>query len=66
MLVITQKSVKLKKKIDHDYEIYITTQQLNKLAKENFAARLKGAKIATKAHIVDLMRKTDFDDKLKN
>lgn len=54
------------KKIDHDYEIYITTQQLNKLTKENFTARLKEAKIATKAHIVDLMRKTDFDDKLKN
>ena len=55
-----------KKKFDHDYEIYITTQQLNKLTKENFTARLKEAKIATKAHIVDLMRKTDFDDKLKN
>lgn len=53
--------MKLKKKIDHDYEIYITTQQLNKLTKENFTARLKEAKIATKAHIVDLMRKTDFD-----
>lgn len=57
--------MKLKKKIDHDYEIYITIQQLNKLTKENFTARLKEA-IATKAHIVDLMRKTDFDDKLKN
>ena len=34
---------------------YITTQEFNKLAAENFAARLKEA---------DLVNKTDFDNKL--
>ena len=38
-----------------DNSKYITTQEFNKLAAENFEARLKQA---------DLMRKTDFDNKL--
>ena len=40
--------------------------EFNKLTAENFAARLVEAKIATKADIADLIKKTDFDDKLKN
>ena len=38
-------------------EKYITTPEFNKLAAENFPARLKQA---------DLIRKTDFNDKLKS
>ena len=56
---------KTEKKIDHNHDKYITTQELNKLAKENCAARLKKAKLATNADIADFVKKTDFDDKLK-
>ena len=38
-------------------EKYITTPEFNKLTAENFPARLKQA---------DLIRKTDFNDKLKS
>ena len=38
-----------------DHSKYITTQEFNKLASENFAPRLKQA---------DLVNQTDFDDKL--
>ena len=40
-----------------DNSKYITTQEFNKLTAENFAARLKQ---------VDLLNKTDFDNKLTN
>ena len=44
-LAITQKLVKLKKKIlDHDHGKYITTEELNKLMIDNFAAKLAQAK----------------------
>ena len=56
---------KTEKKIDHNQDKYITTQELNKLAKENCAAILKKAKLATNADIADFVKKTDFDDKLK-
>ena len=56
-----------KKLLDHGHSNkYITTQKFNKLAAENSAARLKQAKLATKADIADFVKKTDFDDKLKN
>ena len=42
---------------DHNHNNYITTPEFNKLTAENFAARLKE---------VNLVRKKDFDDKLKN
>ena len=51
---------------DHDHDKYITIQEFNTLTSENFAARLKQAELATKIEIVDLVKKTDFDDKLKN
>ena len=36
------------------------------LTVEHFTARLKQANLATKADIDDIVKKTDFDDKLKN
>ena len=46
-----------KKITDHNRVKDNTTQELNKLTSENFAARLK------QAHLVN---KADFDDKLRN
>ena len=37
---------------------------LLKLTLENIAARLKQADLATKINVVDLVKKTDFDNKL--
>ena len=50
---MTQKLVKLKKKItDHDHYIrYITKQEFNQLAVENFAPRLKEVNVANKSNI---------------
>ena len=49
-----------KKILDHDK--YVTTQEFNKHTTEHFATKLKQAKLATK----NFVKKTDFDDKLKN
>ena len=65
LLIVAIQLKKLRKKIDHNHDKYITTQELNKLAKENCAAILKKAKLATNADIADFVKKTDFDDKLK-
>ena len=46
-----------KKVTDHDHDKYITTSEVNKLAAENFAARLAQANLVTK---------TDFDAKLRS
>ena len=67
---MTQKLVKLKKTYwsytDHDLSNkYITTQELNKLTAENFAARLAQTKLTSEADIADFIKRTDFDDKLK-
>ena len=43
--------------VDHDHCKYITTQEFNKLASENFAARLKQANLASKNDISDLVKK---------
>ena len=66
-LTITQKLVKLKKKIttDRDHDKYITTQEF-KLISENFTARLAQANLASKSDVSNLLKKTDSDDKLKN
>ena len=50
----------------HDHSKYITTPEFNKLTAENFSARLKQANLATKGNIADFVKKTNFDDKLKN
>ena len=53
------KSKKKKKNTDHDHGIYITTQELNKLTADNFAARLKQANLASKNDIANFVKK-DF------
>ena len=50
---------------DHNHDKYITTQKINTLTSENFAARLAEVNLVSKTDIVDFVRKTDFDDKLK-
>ena len=49
----------------HNYK-YITTPKFNELTAENFAARLKQSDLAAKANIADFVKKTHFDNKLKN
>ena len=45
---------------------YIITPEFNKLTTENFTTRIKLANLAIKGDIADFVKKTDFDDKLKN
>ena len=60
------KIYEIEKKItDHDHDNYITPE-FNKLTSENFAARLAQANLASKSDIGNFVKKTDFDDKLKN
>ena len=57
----------IEKKIsDHNYDNYITTPEFNNLTAESFAARLAQANLASKSDISNFVKKTDFDDKLKN
>ena len=67
-LTITQKFMKLKRKllIIIVINIWLRTQELNKLTLENFAARLAQANLASKNDIANFAKKTDLDDKLKN
>ena len=51
---------------DHHYNKYITTPEFNKLTSENFIATLAKASLASKNDIANLLKKTDFDIKLKN
>ena len=44
---------------------YITIQDFNKLTSDNFKARLKGVKLATKNDIADFVKNTNLDDKQK-
>ena len=58
---------KIEKKItDHNHDKQFTTQEFNKLTLENFAARLAQANLESKNDIANFVRKTDFDNKLKN
>ena len=56
----------IEKKLDRKHDESIATQKCNKLTAENFEARLEQANLATKADIADFVKKTDFNDKLKN
>ena len=49
-----------------DHSKYITTPEFNKLTAENFAARLSQSNLASKNDIANFVKKTDFDNKLKN
>ena len=51
---------------DHNHDKHITTQEFNKLTSENFGARLVQSNLAIKNDIANFVKKTDFDDKLKN
>ena len=55
-----------KKITDHSHDKYITTQKFNQLMSDNFAASLTKANLASKNDIADFVKKTDFDEKLKN
>ena len=52
--------------IDHDHDKYITSQEFHKLTSENIAARLKQVNFANKNDIVNFVKKTYFNSKLKN
>ena len=62
----TKTSETKKKILDYNHGQYITTQEINNLTADNFAARFKEATLATKDDIVDFVKKTNFDNKLKN
>ena len=47
----------------HSHDKYITTNECNKLTKENFPERLKQAKLATKDDIADSVNSADWDEK---
>ena len=44
----------------------ITTKEFNTLKAGNFIARLTQANLASKTDIANFVKKTEFDDKLKN
>ena len=56
----------MKKITDHGHSNkYITTQQFTELTLENFGLRLVQANSASKNDIAALVKKTNFDEKLK-
>ena len=55
-----------KKITDHDHSNrYITIQEFNKLTSDNCASRQAQANLASKNDVAALVKKTDFNDKLK-
>ena len=56
----------IKINVNHDHDKYITTQEFNKLTSESFTERLKQANLASKNDIADFVKKTDFDNELKD
>ena len=65
-LIITQKLVKLKKELLIMIMVNIITPEFFKLIAQNFVARLGQTNSASKSDIAALVKKTDFNDKLKN
>ena len=51
---------------DSDNDEYITTQEFNELTFKNFTARLKQVNLGSKVDIANVVKKKDFDIKLKN
>ena len=43
--------------LDHKHDKYITTEEFHNLTADNFAARLKDAKLVTKTDIADFRNK---------
>ena len=64
---MTKKIDKIDKKItDNDHtNKCIATQEFSSLLWKSITARLAPVNLATKADITDLLKKADFDDKLK-
>ena len=54
-----------KKIIDHNHYKYITIPEFNKFTKEILDYISKGANLASKSDIANLINKTAFDNKLK-
>ena len=52
--------------LDHVYGKYTITQEFNKLTAYNFKARLTHEKVATKGDIADLVKNTDFYERIKS
>ena len=65
-LIITQKLVKLKKELLIMIMIDIITPEFFKLTAQNFVARLGQTNSASKSDIAALVKKADFNGKLKN
>ena len=65
---MAQTLMKLKKKItDHDHSNkYVNAHEFNTLTVQNAATRLARWNIASKNDIAALVKKTDFNNKLKN
>ena len=58
---------KIEKKItDHNHDKYITTPAFNKFTAKIFDLRLKRANLASKSDIANFVKKTDFDNILKD
>ena len=51
---------------DHENDKYITTREFTKLKSEIFTAILTQANLASKNNIANFVKKTDFDNKLKD
>ena len=49
-----------------DHSNYITTPEFNKVRAENVGSRIAQVNLASETDIANLVRKTDFDDRLKN
>ena len=61
------KNSKIEKKItDHNHDKYNTTPEFNTFTAEMFDLRLKRASLASKSDIVNFVKKTYFDNKLKD
>ena len=52
--------------VDRRHDEYISTQEINKLTSESFTARLKQANLASQIDIANFLKKTDFNDKIKD
>ena len=51
---------------DYDHDKYMTTQEFHKITWESFAARAAREHLASKSDIANFVKKTYFDDKLKD
>ena len=51
---------------DNAHDKFITTPEFNRLTAEKFTSRLARVNLAIKSDIVNFVKKTDFDEKLKN